>query len=487
MRVLFLASEVAPFSKTGGLADVAGALPKALSKRGHELLVVTPLYSQVKDKAIQPAGGPFTLRFPFGEVEGWLRQAQLGRGHRVLFVDQPAFFQRPGLYQEDNRDYPDNHRRFAYFSIAALAAAELVKFTPEVVHLNDWQTGLAAVALARGYQGTRLSSARSVFTIHNLAYQGAFPKLVMDELGLPWELFNPEGLEFYDRPSFLKAGIAFADALTTVSRRYAEEIQTAEGGWGLEGFLRDRRHKLRGILNGADYSEWDPQADPYLPARFSPKDLSGKEQCKKKLLERFGLPAAAVASPAFGLVGRLADQKGIDLLLYSLPRLLERELTVTVLGSGEARYEQALRQLAARYPRKLGVKIGFDPALAHLLEAGSDFFLMPSRYEPCGLNQMYSLRYGAVPVVRRVGGLDDTVVDLKEKGATGIKFGDYQPTAFLEAVDRALGLYRDRRKLGEVRRRGMAEDFSWEAAAKQYEEIYQSLAAREGEKMAKPG
>lgn len=478
MRILFIASEVAPYSKTGGLADVAGALPAALAERGHELMVVTPLYSVVKDPAIARLDASVTLRFPFGEASASLWAAQRGKGHRVVFIDQPFFFARPGIYVEGEREYEDNHRRFAFFSIAALSAAQRLSFAPDIVHLNDWQTGLAALALSRGYQATSLARAKSVFTIHNLAYQGVFTKRVMEDLGLPWELYNPTGLEFHGAVSFLKGGLAFSDALTTVSRRYAEEIQTPEGGHGLHGLLRARREALHGILNGVDYDEWNPETDRHLPAHYSARNLSNKELCKKELLKRFGLPVpqGEARTPLFGSVSRLAEQKGIDLLLHALPRVLERELSVVVLGAGESRYEQGLRALRERYPRKVGVKIGFDPALAHLVEAGSDFFLMPSLFEPCGLNQLYSLRYGTVPVVREVGGLDDTVADLASPKATGIKFRDYSPMALVGGIHRALDLYPDRKRMNELRTRGMGADFSWDASAKQYEALYASLA-----------
>lgn len=475
MNILFVSSEVAPFSKTGGLADVSAALPAALAELGHDVTVVTPLYGSVDDRGLRSVGRPYSLRFPFGDFTATLREARLSDRHRVVFIEQAAFFQRPGLYQEHGREYADNHRRFAFFSMAALTGAQILGVAPDIVHLNDWQTGLAAVALARGYRGTPLARARSVFTLHNVAYQGNFPKWVMDELGLPWDLFTPEGLEFYDQVSFLKAGIAFADALTTVSPRHAQEIQTPEGGFGLDGFLRARADVLHGILNGVDYSEWDPANDPHLPARYDAADLSGKAKCKEALLRRFELEVPS-GWPVFGVIGRLADQKGIDILLEALSQLLHRELAVIVLGSGEPRYEQALLGLRERFRDKLAVQIGFDSALAHLIEAGADFFLMPSRYEPCGLNQMYSLRYGTVPIVRATGGLEDTVVDLAQPEGTGIKFLEYSGQALEQAVHRALVLYEKRAELDEVRRRGMACDFSWKASAQKYDALARALS-----------
>lgn len=475
MKIVFASSEVAPFSQTGGLADVSHALPAALASRGHELLVVTPQYASVQANSLERLD-EITLRFPFGEQRAVLRGIQLSRRQQVVFLDHPGFYARDGIYQ-GAREYTDNHQRFAFLAIGALAVAQVLRFNPEIIHLNDWQTALAALALDRGYRGTALETASSVLTIHNLAYQGIFPKTAMSDLGLPWELFTPDGLEFYDGVNFLKAGILFADALTTVSPKYAREIQTPELGFGLDSDVRRRSADLRGILNGVDYREWDPQSDSFLPHHFDSSDFSGKELCKRELLSQYALPPPPESAriPVFGMVGRLASQKGIDLLLQALPWLMESDFYVVVLGSGEARFEQGLLQLRDRWPAKMAVKIGFDRKLSHLLEAGSDFFLMPSRYEPCGLNQMYSLRYGTVPVVRATGGLDDTVTDISSPEGTGIKFEPYTASALAAAVHRALDLYAEPARLEEVRRRGMKADHSWEVAAEKYEALYRSL------------
>ena len=333
------------------------------------------------------------------------------------------------------------------------------------------------MALKRGYVGTALGRAKSVFTIHNLAYQGRMPKRLMDELGLPWDLFTPIGVELFDTLCFMKAGLTFADALTTVSPTYAKEIQGPDEGYELDGLLRSRARSLHGILNGIDTGEWNPESDPHLPARFSHDDISGKELCKRELFQRLGmrLPQGKIEAPLFVFVTRLADQKGIDLLLASLPHLLREDVFVAGLGSGEARFEDGLRWIKGSYPEKFGLKIGYDNAFAHLLEAAGDFFLMPSRYEPCGLNQMYSLRYGTVPIVRATGGLQDTVTDLSEGSGTGIKFGEYSANALMTAMGRAQMLFANKRQLSEVRRRGMRKDFSWEASARKYEALYRSL------------
>ena len=478
MKILFLSSEVAPFSKTGGLADVAGALPAALAGLGHQVWVVSPLYSAVSRTGIKNLRKSVELKFPFGAETAHLHQAALTANHQVIFIENDHFFLRSGLYQQDGRDYADNARRFAFFSLAALSAAQTLEISPEIIHLNDWQCGLAAMALKRGYHATDLGSAKSVFTIHNLAYQGIFPKSVMSELGIPWDTFSAEaGLEFYDQVNFMKAGLTFSDALNTVSPTYASEIQTADAGCQLDGLLRQRQVILRGILNGVDPVEWNPSRKGTLPHSFSADDLKGKEFCKIELLKRMGMPLdpSTVEKPLFCVISRMADQKGWDLLLPAFPQVIQQGGNVIVLGSGERRYEYAVSEQLARYPERMAIFLGFDPALAHLVEAGSDFLLMPSRYEPCGLNQMYSLRYGTVPVVRATGGLEDTVVDLNLPQGNGIKFKDYTLNALMSGIDRAFDLYRHPTNLQQVRRRGMTQDFSWDRAAKQYESFYASL------------
>ncbi|MCP3103604.1 glycogen synthase GlgA [Myxococcus sp. K15C18031901] len=474
MKILFISSEVAPFSKTGGLGDVAGALPAALAALGHDVKVVTPRYRDVRDTGrLSPTGHSLQLRFPFGEQGGPILSARLSEKLEVLFLENAAFYgDRPGLYGDAFGEFGDNARRFAYLSVGALQAAQRLGFIPDIVHANDWQTGLVPVALRRGFQSTALSRAKSVFTIHNLAYQGHFSKHVMAELGLPWDLFTADGgLEFYDTVNLLKGGLVFSDAITTVSPTYAREIQTPEQGYGLDGLLRHRAHRLTGILNGIDTQEWNPVTDPHLPARYSARELDGKDRCKRELLSRFGL--AWSDAPVFGIVSRLAWQKGVDLLLEALPVALQADIRFVAVGSGEAPLEEGLRALQARFPKQVSVHLGFDTALSHLVEAGADFFLMPSRYEPCGLNQMYSLRYGTVPVVRATGGLVDTVEG--GLGGNGILFEAFHKAALVAAFRRALALYADPPRLTEFRRRGMDKDFSWDASASRYVALYQSL------------
>lgn len=474
MKILFVASEVAPFSKTGGLGDVAGALPAELAALGHEVKVVSPRYASVRDPRLTPTGHGLELRFPFGTERGPVLSLPLAPRLELLFLEHEHYFNRGGLYGDAAGEFGDNHRRFTYLSLGALQAAQRLGFTPDILHVNDWQTGLAPVALKRGFGPTALGRTRSVLTIHNLAYQGQFGKHVMEELGLPWDLFTfDQGLEFYDGINFLKGGLQFADALTTVSPTYAREIQEPEGGANLDGLLRRRQGVLRGILNGIDVNEWNPRTDPVLPERYDAENLAGKAACRTALLRQFGLPEDE-AAPVVGIVSRLAWQKGIDLLLEVLPRALQEEgLCFVAVGNGEGHYEEGLRELQRRFPRQVGSFIGFNPELSHLVEAGADFFVMPSRYEPCGLNQMYSLRYGTVPVVRSTGGLVDTVEEGPE--GTGIRFDAFHPEALLEALRRARALYAEPERLRAFQRRGMGQDFSWAASARQYERLFTSL------------
>jgi starch synthase len=454
---------------------VAKALPAALARLGHEVRVVTPLYASVKGDLVA-TDRTLRLRFPFGEERAGLVVARPAARHEVWFIEHPGYYGRPSIYGTAW----DEHRRFGFFSVAALQAAQVMQFAPDIIHLNDWQTGLAAVALQGGFAPTLLGGARTVFTIHNLAYQGNFPKSVMADLGLPWELFHAGGLEFYDTVNFMKAGIAFADALTTVSPRYAREIQSEAYGCMLEGILRARADRLTGILNGIDVEEWDPARDTLLPARYDSNDFAGKAVCKAYLRRRFGFPEPDRVSPRplFVAVSRLTEQKGIDLMLEALPWVLNRaDLEVVLLGSGERRYEEGLRALAARFPGRVGVTLGFDTVLSHQVEAGGDFFLMPSLYEPCGLNQMYSLRYGTPPIVRATGGLDDSVRDVALPDGTGFKFEHVRADGLAWAMGRALELWRFPDRLELLRRRGMAVDFSWPVSAERYQRLYASVLA----------
>jgi starch synthase len=467
-RILMITSEATPFAKTGGLADVLGALPPALAKLGEEVAVVMPRYESVPlygstriSDAMPLSVGPNAFTAAIEQVER--------EGVRYLFVDCPELYARPGIYSEDGVAYVDNHIRFALLNQAALEIGRSI-FRPNIFHAHDWPGGLLAPYLRENYgSDPDFAGAKSIITIHNLGYQGNFPAASISDLGLSPTLFHPGGLEFWGELSFLKAGIVWSDAITTVSPTYAREIQTPEYGAGLDGVLRDRAAKITGILNGVDYAEWSPDIDPYLNDQYSAQDLSRKRLAKRALLEEVGLPLNETR-PLIGIVSRLAGQKGFDLLEEIVPELAEMDFAMAVLGSGEAPIEEMFRTMAEDYPEKFAVQIGYDEGLAHRIEAGADMFLMPSRYEPCGLSQLYSLRYGTVPIVRATGGLEDTVDEL-----TGFKFIEYTPEALLDAIRQALEAWSDRPGWLERMQRGMAKDFSWDAAAAQYQRLYRSL------------
>ncbi len=474
MRILFVASEVAPFSKTGGLGDVAGALPAALAERGHDLVVVTPRYGSVDRAAhrLEPFGAAVHAR---GESAALL-SGRLGKARVYLLEHERFYGSRGAPYHEHGRDYPDNAQRFAFLSRAALEVPRATGFEPEIIHLHDWQTALAAWMVRHEYaheEWTRHS--RIVYTIHNLAYQGVFPKGVTPAIGLPWDVFRYEAMEFYDQLNFMKAGLVFADAITTVSPNYAREILTPEHGCSLDAVLRHQAPHLTGIMNGIDDVAWDPSRDPHLAATYAPNDLSGKAQCKAALQRELGLPIRREV-PMVAMVGRLAEQKGVDLVAAALPHILRTEAQLAVLGSGRHDYQDLFQRAAREHPDRVAARFGFDEGLAHRIEAGADLFLMPSRFEPCGLNQMYSLRYGTVPVVRAVGGLEDSVEDFDGfRSGTGFKFRDYHPLAMMTALQRALDVYRDARAWRGLMERAMAEDNSWHHAAERYEQLFESL------------
>jgi starch synthase len=463
-RVLMVASEAAPFAKTGGLADVLGSLPAALARLGEEVAVLLPFY---RGMPLPLAGPILTLPVQVGPHGYTVAIHEVARhGVRYLFAECPALYDRAGIYGTSTGDYPDNHIRFAVLCQAALGVARSV-FRPDVFHAHDWQAGLLPVYLRESLAlDPTFFGVRCVFTIHNLGYQGSFPASAIADLGLDQRLFHSEGLEFFGRLNFLKAGIVWSDAVNAVSPTYAREIQTPEFGFGLDGLLRARVSKLSGILNGVDYEEWNPETDRHLLANYSASDLSGKGVCKQALLEEVGLPATAADRPLMGIVSRFAHQKGMDLAAGIAPLI---DATLVVLGSGEAPLENAFRSLALAYPDRIAAHIGYDEGLAHRIEAGADMFLMPSRYEPCGLNQIYSLRYGTVPIVHATGGLEDTVND-----RTGFKFRE----DLAGAVETALGEFQDRERWTARMRRGMAQDFSWDASAVEYQRLYSKAPAR---------
>ena len=474
MKILFVASEGLPFSKTGGLADVIEGLPKALVALGHDVAVLLPRYRKTRTVAISvpsltiPMGG--SLRFP--------ALADGGHVHGVsyYFVEDPEYFDRDQLYGVAGKDYPDNAERFAEFARAAIEFCKRV-WMPDLIHCHDWQSGLVPALLRTEYAtDTAVRGLPVVFTIHNMGYHGTFPRDAIKKIGLPESLFTIDAMEFFRRINFLKGGLIFSDFLTTVSPKYAEEIQTAEYGHGLDGVVRNRAGSLTGILNGADYSVWSPEKDKLIASRYSPKDLSGKAACKKNLIDAFGLPADTLNKPLLGIVSRFADQKGFDLIAQIAPDLLAEDLAIAALGAGDPKFEKLFRDLQKAYPGKFAVKITYDNILAHKIEAGADIFLMPSRYEPCGLNQVYSLKYGTVPVVRATGGLDDTIdaFDPVTGQGTGFKFQEYKGAALLGAIRDAALVYRnDPAAWRQIQANGMAKDFSWEASAVAYARLYE--------------
>ena len=466
---------------------MVGALPREMVKLGHEVTVYLPLYARVRPLLGDGNGGKSreavrSITIPFRYYNRFAAIVDGGRrdGAQFYFVDCPELFDRPELYGTAGGEYADNAERFGLFCRAVLEGAKLLG-VPEVFHLHDWQAALIPVYLRTTYaDDPALRGAAAVLTVHNAAYQGAFLPGTTEQLLCPWSLFTMDKLEQYDRFNFLKGGIVYSDLLTTVSRKYAEEIQTPEFGEQLDGVLRVRAADLRGILNGVDYTRWDPAADPNLAAHYTAEDLGGKRACRADLLHAFGLEVVPDATPVIGIVSRLATQKGIDLISRIAEDLVSRDVVIVALGSGEPIYENFFRGWAFRHPGSVAVRLGYDDALAHKIEAGADMFLMPSRYEPSGLNQMYSLKYGTVPVVRATGGLDDTVDEWDaEKGTgTGFKFAGYDPKDLLAEIDRAIEAFHDKDAWTRLMRNGMKLNYSWEGPAREYAEVYEEAARR---------
>jgi starch synthase len=479
MKILICSSEVAPFSKTGGLGDVAGALPPILTALGHDVRVVTPMHSSLDfSRAINLDNPAFALGVPMGHGEEWcaVHETRLPDGNTpVYLLEHQRYFDRPGLYGVGGKDFPDNAERFAFLSRAALQVCKALEWSPDVVHAHDWQTGLMPVLLRAHYAGDPiLGGTASVFTIHNVGYQGEFYKEYLPSTGLGWEWFTPNGVEFHDRLNYMKAGIVFADKVSTVSQRYAWEVTTPEEGFGLDGVLRSRTGDLVGIVNGLDYGEWDPSIDSRIPATFDVDDFAGKVICKESLQQEYGLPVRADV-PVVGMVTRLAYQKGIDVLAAALPAIMRMDAQFVVLGSGEVWANFVYGDLPNRFPRTAGSFIGFDEARAHRVYAGSDLFLMPSRYEPCGLGQLSAKRYGALPIVRRTGGLAETVTNYSQEdgGGDGFAFDDLTPLAIANTVGWAVSTWYDRPDhFAAMRDRAMRDRFTWERSALKYADLY---------------
>ncbi len=487
LSILMVASEVLPYAKTGGLADVAAALPTALAALGHQVVVAMPRY-----RGVQVSGElltTFVLDIGAEHLHVQIFRERMAGGAVLWLVDIPALYDREGFYGVGSHDHPDNPRRFAALARAAFEAAIVTGFSPDVVHAHDWQGGLAPVYLRTRYATHPvLGGVPSVFTIHNIAYTGACDAGWIPALDLDWDLYTPQALEYWGQVSLLKAGINFSEKVTTVSRRYAEEILTPEFAYGLEGVLASRRADLVGILNGIDADTWNPATDRFLPAPYTPDTLEAKQVSKRALLQAYGLPSddAALARPVIGMVSRMVAQKGHDLISSVASELPHLGARFVVLGTGEPAFEAMWRRLAAQFPDRIGVRVGFDEGLSHLIEAGSDLFLMPSRFEPCGLNQMYSLRYGTLPLVRATGGLDDTVenYDPYTGRGTGFKFWEASGPAMIDTLRWALRVYDHPEVWQRLQRAAMAGDFSWERSAAAYVEVYEAAIARTGRRRA---
>lgn len=483
LKICFVSSEVSPFAKTGGLADVAAALPAALKNMEQDVRLMMPKYRMINDRKYV-LRDVIRLREVHVELGGKVRTASGKTAFlpntkvHVYFLFIPELFDRKGIYQDPatGKDFEDNAERFAYFSKAVVETLKLLYWQPDIIHCNEWQTALIPYYLKTVYADEEFfQGTKTVLTLHNLAYQGIFPLDLAPQLGIEENEAQPGGaFELNGQLNLLKGGILYADAITTVSERYAQEITTAEFGFGLEGVLKQRQKDLYGILNGVDYSVWNPETDRYLAAKYDAKSLDKKVENKKALCNQFKLPFQA-ETPLIGMVTRLVEQKGIDLVVDGIDELMKRGIQMVILGTGEEKYQTALKAAAEKYPEQLAVHFKFDEKLAHLIEGGADMFLMPSRFEPCGLNQMYSLKYGTVPIVRETGGLADTVenVDPQTGKGTGFTFQEFSVEAMLDAVDRALAAFQDKATWAKIQKAGMRKDFSWENSAKKYLKVYE--------------
>lgn len=488
MRILLATSEAVPFAKTGGLADVCGALPIELAKLGHQSALIMPMYRQVAyaSQPVEPLGIDFIVPVGSKMVSGHLARGRLpGSEVPVYFVQQDQYYDREELYRLDGKDYIDNCERFVFFCRAVMESIRLLELDVDVIHSNDWQTGLIPAYLKVEYRNVpRYQQIASIFTIHNMAYQGQFWHWDMLLTGLDWKYFNWHQMEFYGNLNLLKTGLVFSDSITTVSPRYAQEIQNTGLGCGLEGVLQHRCDVVRGILNGIDVTEWNPATDPHIAARFTPETVrEGKRTCKAKLQEELGLPQLPDV-PLLGFIGRLAEQKGIDLVADVIQQWVQMsDAQWVILGTGEPKYHRIFEKLVERFPQKVATRLEFSNPLAHRIEAGADIFLMPSRYEPCGLNQFYSLRYGTVPVVRATGGLADTITDTNEASlavgtANGFSFQEYSPLALGETLRRACDAYRKPEIWQQLQETGMNQDWSWARSARQFVTFYEETLAR---------
>ena len=480
LKVLIATPEAIPFAKTGGLADVTGALPKVLQGLGCEVRLIMPFYRQIQESGekaeIKDTGIQVSVSLGFRELSVPVFQSS-ANNVPAYFLKRDEYYDRKYLYTMPDGDYFDNAERFILFSRAVVEAIKKLNFKPDIIHCHDWQTGLISAFLKTIYKNDQFfADTKTVFTIHNIAYQGQFPQSHFPLTGLPHEIFTPDGIEFWGNMNLLKAGIVFSDIITTVSEKYSKEIQTPEFGYGLEGILMAKKDNLFGVLNGVDYDDWSPEKDKFIISKYDYKDLSGKAKCRQDLLKEYSLNLSDDA-PVIGIISRLADQKGFDILSQAMEELMSMNIGIVVLGTGEKKYHDLFAELAKKYPKKLGVKITFDNKIAHKIEAGSDMFLMPSKYEPCGLNQIYSLKYGTIPIVRATGGLDDTIDDYDPKVAegNGFKFNEYSSKALIVKVNKALEAFSDKKEWKKLVLNAMQQDFSWERSAKRYVELYKRL------------
>ncbi len=473
MKILFVTSECVPYAKTGGLADVAGSLPKALRDIGIDARIFMPRYRAVSTDGLKEVVGGLPVPISSKTVYGRVLESTTPSGVPVYFLDQPHYFDRKDLYVENGKDYPDNAERFVFFSRAAVEFLRRGIFAADVVHANDWFAGLVPVYLrtlyARDHSVNRI---RTLFSIHNLAYQGIFWHYDMHLTGLPWDLFRFDKMEFFGKLNFLKGGIIFSEIVSTVSERYAQEIMTPENGFGLDATIRKREKDLLGIINGVDYGEWNPATDAHIVRNYDESSLGGKLECKRDLQRLNNLPETD--APLLGIVSRLSDLKGSDLLEKAFDEMMSLGVQFVMLGTGDEAHEKYFADVARKYPLQAGVNLSYSDAMAHKIMAGSDIFLMPSRYEPCGLTQLYAMKYGTVPVVRAVGGLADTVREWDGAASgTGFRFDDYSAPALLEALRRALSLHENAKAWQQIRRNGMQEDWSWNRSAGKYAEAYE--------------
>ncbi|HHT9110095.1 MAG TPA: glycogen synthase GlgA [Candidatus Brocadiaceae bacterium] len=484
MNVVFLSSEVAPFAKTGGLADIAGSIPKGLQKLGADIAVLMPFYDDIKDDQYPLIKTDIQFEVRIGDklkpgyvYKGFLPASRVP----IYFIGNDQYYGRKGLYNHPGttRDFEDNSERFIFFAQAALAVIEKLNLSPHIVHCNDWQTGLVPVYLKTKFAYKDcFKNTKTIITIHNLAYQGVCWHWDMNLTGLDWSLFNWKQLEFYGKLNFLKGGIVFSDLITTVSETYAEEIQTPEYGAGLDGVLKERAKYLYGIINGIDYTIWNPEIDKFIIANYSVGNLTGKQLCKKALQRKHKLPERDV--PIIGMITRLTDQKGLDLVVDKFPELMKIDLQFVLLGTGDHRYYEIFQHYARKFTDKVALKFSFDERAAHEIEAGIDLFLMPSRYEPCGLNQLYSLKYGSVPVVRSTGGLADTIIDVRSKPVingkvNGFSFKEYDADLLLSTIIRALDFFKNKAQWARLVKNGMSQDWSWERSAREYLTLYKKV------------